>query len=196
MFINMGQAYALNEDGYLYGLGIGDEVADPPQRQAVYLTRVPLPQPGAANDPVLDYAAYEYFAGLDGDTPRWSASPGDAVPLDGLETMAQGAAMYHKGAGRYLFLSGLLKADGTGGLFEAPTPWGPWHLSATFPAGFIASLIPKGATPTGFYFTAAGGGGVTYNLNIGRIEMDLTEGMGTSQGDSTTTTVFHPTMSF
>ncbi len=167
MFINMGPAYGLNQDGYLYGLGIGDEIASPPQSQDVYLTRVPV-------EAALDYAAYEYFTGLDENgTPAWSPDPGAAAPLDGLRTMAQAAAIYHPGAGRYLFLSGLLEPDGTGGLFEAAAPWGPWTLSATFPAGFIPGIIPKDAGPDSFYFTAAGGGGVTYNLNIGRMQMTL-----------------------
>lgn len=167
IFINMGQAYALNQDGYLYGLGIGDELASPPRSQHVYLTRVPIER-------ALDYTAYEYFTDLDeSGNPRWSAAASDAAPLDGLRTMAQAAAFYHPGAGRYLFLSGPLETDGTGGLFEAAAPWGPWHLAATFPAGFIPGIIPKDAGADTFYFTAAGGGSVTYNLNIGQIQMSL-----------------------
>ena len=170
MFANMGRAYRLNQDGYLYALGIRHELGNPPRRQPVYLARVRLGEGGAA-DPVLDYGAYEYFADLRGESPTWSPRQEEAVPLEGLETMAQGSVMYHEGVDRFLFLTGLLRADGTGGLFEAPAPWGPWRLAATFPAGFIASLIPKGAGPASFYFTAAGGGGLTYNLNIGRMEL-------------------------
>lgn len=173
MFVNMGQAYRLNQDGYLYALGIRDELGSPPLRQPVYLARVRLEAPGAATDPVTDYSAYEYYAGQEGGSPRWSRRQEDAEPLEGLETMAQASAMYHEGVGRFLFLTGLLRGDGTGGLFEAPKPWGPWRLAATFPAGFIASLVPKGTGPASFYFTAAGGGGLTYNLNIGRMELAL-----------------------
>ncbi|HEC23292.1 MAG TPA: DUF4185 domain-containing protein [Chloroflexi bacterium] len=191
MFINMGRAYEADQDGYLYGLGVGDEVADPPRSQAVYLTRVPLAAgspPAPADDPVLDYAAYEYFAGLDEiGNPIWSPDPDDAAPLDGLATMAQGSAMYHPDLRRYLFLSGLVgTAPGAeaglegvtdeipvGVLYEAPFPWGPWRPAALFPGGFIASLLPKGAGPNDLYFTASGGGGVTYNLNVGHLRLEI-----------------------
>ena len=191
MFINMGQAYRLNRDGYLYGLGISDEVADPARIQAVYLARVPVAsgeRPQAAADPVLTYTAYEYFAGLDENgMPVWSSVPDEAAPLEGLETMAQASAIYHEGIQRYLFLSGLVgNMPGTeaglegvtdtipvGALYEAPTPWGPWHRAAFLPAGFIASLLPKGAGPTDVYFTGSGGGGLTYNLHIGQIVMEV-----------------------
>lgn len=173
MFFNMGQNYELNEDGYIYGLGIADELPNNNRRQQVYLTRVPLPD-GGGYDPVLDYAAYEYFTGLDENgAPLWSGEPDTAVPLDNLETIAQGAAIYHEGAGQYLFLSGFLEQDGTGALFAAPNPWGPWYKVSDLPAGYIAGAITKGATADSFYFTAAGGGSVTYNLNVGQIKLQL-----------------------
>ena len=167
MFINMGQAYGLNRDGYVYALGIGDEIASPPQRQEIYLARAPV-------DQVLDYDAYRYFAGLQpGGAPIWSAQESEAAPLPGLYTLAQGAAMYHPGLDRFLFLSGFVgtldNGDPAGALFEAPTPWGPWHQVDRFPAGYIPGLIPKATGPDSFYFTAAGGGPVNYNLNVGQI---------------------------
>jgi hypothetical protein len=177
MFINMGQDYGLNRDGYLYGLGIQNEIADPPQSQAVYLLRVPITSTSKvdpAQDPILDYQNYRYFAGLEpGGAVRWSRYQTETVPLEGLTTMAQGAVIYHPGINRFLFLSGLIQADGTGGLFEAPDPWGPWHLAGTFPAGYIPNIIAKDMGPNDFYFTAAGGGGVTYNLNVAHMEMKL-----------------------
>lgn len=175
MFFNMGQNYSLNRDGYVYGLGIVDELPNDSRRQQVYLARVPLPD-GSGDDPVLDYAAYEYFTGLDeSGAPLWSGEMGTAVPLDGLETIAQGAAFYHEGAGQYLFLSGFREKDGTGALFAAPEPWGPWYKVNDLPAGYIAGVIAKGATADSFYFTAAGGGPVTYNLNVGQIRLRMAE---------------------
>lgn len=173
MFINMGRNYELNRDGYVYALSIAHELPNDAHRQAVYLVRVPLPD-GSGHDPLLDYASYEYFAGLDeGNQPHWSNNPGNAVPLEGLETIAQGAAIYHPGVRQYLFLSGFLDPSGLGALFAAPAPWGPWYKVNDLPMGFIAGIIPKRASETSFYFTASGGGPVTYNLNVGRIEMEL-----------------------
>ncbi len=216
MFFNMGQAYCENRDRYLYGLGIGREVAlEDPRPQKVYLLRVPLDRshassesgvtegaggssrllyadraPKASDDPVLDYSAYEYFAGFDAHgRPRWSAKAEEAEPLEGLATKAQGSALYHPGLKRYLFLSGYLESvqlrkggavpGGTAigevpaaALFESPHPWGPWRLADRFPGGYIASFVPKGAGPNSVYFAAAGGGGLTYALNIGRLELE------------------------
>ena len=188
MFINMGQDYRLNEDGYLYGLGIDGEVADPPQLEPIYLTRVRRAADGAsaADDPVLKYANYQYFTGTDENgQPKWSSDQNEAVPLNGLETLAQASAMYHPDLRRYLFLSGWVgEAPGTsagvagvsdnvlvGALYEAAKPWGPWHKVAFFPGGFIANMFPKGTTPDGLYFAAAGGGGLTYNLNVGHLKL-------------------------
>ncbi len=198
MFINMGRAYGLNRDGYLYGLGIGEEIGEEPELQQVYLARVRV-RNGGGPDPVLDYRAYEYFAGWkSGGEPRWVGyeQRDEAAPLEGLATAAQGSAIYHEGAGRYLFLSGLADiAPGeqlglpgvqdpipAGVLYEAPKPWGPWRRAGMFPGGYIPSIIPKDAGPRHFYFTASGGGFVTYNLNVGRMEFEL--GQGGSGGES------------
>ena len=209
MFFQMGRGYSLNWDGYLYGLGIAAEVdLEQPAAQPVYLLRVPLSRPagagGAADatssrpdpaeDPVLDYSAYEYFAGYDmHGQPRWRSDPEDAAVLSELSTWCQGSAMYHAGLDRFLFLAGwvgearwaelaghqrsLVSGPGkprvpwpAAALYEAPHPWGPWRLVGRFPGGFIASFIAKDATPTSVYYAAAGGGGVPYALNIARIE--------------------------
>ncbi len=204
MFFNMGRAYRLNADGYLYALGVGTEAdLDPPRRQRVYLLRVPLlsgralaqaapeqwlRRPAAEKDPVLDYDRYEYFAGHDATGQvRWVSDPEKAEPLGGIFTIAQGSAMYHPGLKRYLFLSGLIgtaarrelfgpevpepdQEHPAGAVFEAPAPWGPWRLAGRFPAGYIASWIPKGTGPDSAWFAAAGGGGVTYALNLARLK--------------------------
>ena len=175
MFIQMGQAYELNRDGYVYALGIADELGTPAASQPVYLSRVRLGE-GNGTDPVLDVDSWEYLTGITAwGAPRWSGDPGDAVLLDGVETIAQGAALYHEGSRQYLFLSGFTDLDGTGTLYAADSPWGPWYVAGEFPAAFIAGVIAKDAGDDGFWFTAAGGGEVGYNLNLGRIEFTVDE---------------------
>ena len=190
MFIQRDKAYGDFGDGYLYALAMGQEVAPDPRPNRIYLARVKLDFSGG-RDPVVDYDAWRYFAGMKGGKPRWKRNPDKARPLDGLSSLAQGSAMYHPGIGRYIFLSGFVGvARGSalglatdepypaGALFEAPAPWGPWRQVGLFPAGFIASLVPKGSGENDVWFTAAGGGEVTYNLNLGRLVFTRNSGGG------------------
>ncbi len=191
MFINMGQAYELNRDGYLYALATPGEVGSVPTDQQIYLARVPITQGyrvDPTDDPILNYANYEYYAGLDDSgEPIWCSDQKSAVPLAGLHTRAQCSAMYHEYTNTYLLFCGLVgtapgEEAGQSGvtdpipvaaLYEAANPWGPWRRAGLVPGGFIGSLIPKDSGPGWVYFTAAGGGGVTYNLNIGKLILDL-----------------------
>ncbi len=194
MFINMGQDYALNRDGYAYALGFSGEAGL--EEGSLYLARVPAQS-------IADYSAYEYFSRLDAATPQWSASQADAVPLENLFTVGQGSAMYHEGTDRYLFLTSAAEYAaasnglfGYGALFEAPQPWGPWRKvsdlcfqpecddgtynplwtdrDAPFgaePGKYVPGLIPKDTGSNYVYFTIAGGN-THYQLQIGRLEFD------------------------
>ena len=171
MLINMGKNYALNTDGFVYGLGIHGELIWPPANQQVYLARVP-------KDSIAHYNAYRYFTGLDADSvPQWSKEQTDAAPLPNLTTVGLGAAMYHPGVKKYLFLA-LPEQNGEAALtlFYADKPWGPWRVVQRFDGEvYIPGVITKDTGPKSFYFTAAGGGGVgnTYQLTIAKIEMEL-----------------------
>ncbi len=174
MFIQKGRGYDLDRDGYVYALGIADELGTPATSQPVHLARVRLGAGDTAADPVIDYDAWEYLAEVaPSGAPRWSNDPASTVALDGVTTLAQGAALYHEGSRQYLFLSGFTDLDGTGTLYAADNPWGPWYTAAELPAGYIAGVIAEDAGPDSFWFTAAGGGGVTYNLNLGQIVLDI-----------------------
>lgn len=182
MFINMGQDYALNTDGFVYALGIGSEGMW--ESGAVYLARVPV-------DAISNYDAFEYFVDLTESGPLWSLSQADAGALPGLFANLQGSAIYHPGTERYLFMTAsvLDPPGGAGGLFEAPSPWGPWTQVATLcfdygcemPPGtapswqdgkYIAGLIPKGAGPDSVYFSISGGD-THYQLQIGELVFEL-----------------------
>jgi hypothetical protein len=167
-FINMGQAYALNLDGYVYALGMGAEWN---WFGGTYLCRVP-------KDSILYYKAYRYFSGLTGSIPGWSASQDDAQALEGVRTMDQGSAMFHPYLKRYLFLTSLL-------LYDAPAPWGPWTkvgawTSADSPVqwqgGYQPGIISKDTGPDWFWFTISGQNDlpkVTYRLHLGKMRLKL-----------------------
>ena len=168
-FINMGQDYSLNTDGYVYALGIGTEWSWP---GPVRLARVP-------KEEVLNYAAYEYLAGTNDDgTPRWSPDEREAIPLPGVRASEQGSAMFHPGIGRYLFLTSRT-------LYDAPEPWGPWTYAGSWggasaplewQGGYQPGIISKDTGPDSFWFTIAGQNAapkIEYRLNLGRMVMTL-----------------------
>jgi hypothetical protein len=165
MFVNMGQAYELNEDGYVYAMGVPHELAASPM--SVVLGRVPVGS-------VADHGQWTVLAGFDGSgQPIWSSDASGAVAMEGLQTQCQGSAMYHPGAERYLFLTGVETFDsGQGALYEAVHPWGPWIRVGDIPGTNISSLVAKGAGDDFVFYTAAGGTS-PYNLNIRAITMAL-----------------------
>jgi hypothetical protein len=171
-FINMGQDYSLNGDGTVYALGIGTEWA---WSGPVRLARVRL-------EAVLDYSAYEYFAGTAEDgSPRWSREEREAAALPGVRTSEQGSAMYHPGIGRYLFLTARA-------LYDAPEPWGPWTYAGSWggasaplrwQGGYQPGIVSKDTGPDSFWFTIAGQNRaprIEYCLNLGRMVMTLRDG--------------------
>lgn len=170
MFFNMGRNFELNSDGWVYGLAIESEITDASTPQPVHLLRVP-------RDSIANYAAYRYFSGMQNGVAQWSTSIADKAPLDNLNTVALGAAMYHPGVKKYLFLAVSVQGGGPAlTLFYADQPWGPWKVGQVFDGEFyIPGIISKDTGPTSFWFTGAGGAGMgsTYQLTIGKIEMAL-----------------------
>ena len=172
-FINMGQNYSLNTDGFVYALGIGTEWHWMGLR--VFLTRV-------KRENISDYGKYEYFAGyLKHDQPKWSSQQSAARPVDGLITFGQGSAIYHPGIKRYLFMTDF-------DVFDAPNPWGPWTYAGSWTTwmyrpgkiewqgGYQPGIIAKGTGPDSFWFTVAGQNEkprITYSCNLGKIIMKL-----------------------
>jgi len=172
-FINMGQNYSLNTDGYVYALGIGTEWHWMDLR--VYLTRVKKAD-------IASYTKYEYFAGYGKkDKPKWTSDQAMAKPVKGPITYGQGSAIYHPGIKRYLFMTDF-------DVFDAPNPWGPWTYSGSWTTwytrpgkkewqgGYQPGMITKGTGPDTFWFTVAGQNKkplVTYSYNLGKMHMKL-----------------------
>ncbi len=172
-FINMGQAYSLNEDGYVYALGIGTEYG---WTGGTCLCRVPKKS-------ILDYSAYRYFTSVREGQPAWSESQNDAQPLDSLRTRDQGSSMYHPFLKRYLFMTTWL-------LYESPAPWGPWTKAGAWrtteaPVQWLGAyqpgIISKSTGPDWFWFTASGQQAapkMTYTLHLGKMRLKLVNPSG------------------
>jgi len=162
----MGKNYELNHDGYVYSFGIPQ-----PGRWhgGIYLARI-------SKQKILDYGAYEYFVGMEGEVALWSLLQSEAKPLPGLTTADQISAMYHPEIKRYLLLT-------SRDLFDAPNPWGPWTYAGSWarpsPAGWAGGyqpgIISKDVGSDYFWFTISGqsdkGAEVDYKLNLGKILM-------------------------
>lgn len=172
-FINMGQNYNLNTDGYVYALGIGTEWHWMGLR--VYLARV-------RKEDIKNYKAYEYFGGYAiNDKPKWTKNQSEAKPVKGPITFGQGSAIYHPGIKRYLFMTDF-------DVFDAPHPWGPWTYSGTWTnwktrpgkkewqGGYQPGIISKGTGPDYFWFTVSGQNqrpNITYSCNLGKMMLRL-----------------------
>jgi hypothetical protein len=162
LMINMGKAYNLNKDGFVYALAIGTETN---WSGEVYLARV-------KKQDILKYAAWEYFTGTSNGQPQWSQLQTHAVPVPNLFATDQGSAIYHPGVKRYLFLT-------LSHLFEAPEPWGPWTVAGDFPhdkaewqRGYQPGIIAKGLGPNSFWFTISSQNRppyLTYSFHIGQM---------------------------
>ena len=167
-FVNMGKNYELNQDGFVYGFGMPRPGIWP---GGIYLARVSVAE-------ILDYEAYEYFQGMNGDQPIWSSSQFDAQPVPNLQAVNQSSAIYHPGVGRYLFFT-------SQDLFDAPHPWGPWTLAGSWArppepgwgGGYQPGIINNGIGDDYFWFSISGqpekGAEVEYKLNLGKIIMNM-----------------------
>lgn len=83
----------------------------------VALMRVP-----ATEDAVEDQSAYSYFAGLDGEQPRWSEDLGDAATVvEG--TIGELSVMWSTYLERWIMT---YSDAGNAYIREGITPWGPW----------------------------------------------------------------------
>ena len=163
----MGKDYSLNKDGYVYALGIGTEWS---WYGHIYLARV-------FKDQILNYDSYEYFIEEQDNKTFWSKSQFDAKPLKGIITNDQISAMYHSKIGRYIILNANY-------VYDAPNPWGPWCFSGKWSRfgwyGYQPGIISKNTSRDSFWFAIAGQqspneGGVTYQLNIGKIILNNNE---------------------
>jgi len=159
VFLNMGQAYGLDTDGYVYVYGMVSEIET---NGLVYLARVL--KSNLKSDP-LHYNTWQYFTGLDSmRQPKWDASENNAQPLSGVISRNIFSAIYHPGSQQYFILTAELL---NGNLFKAAQPWGPWtsmgkwfdvesNLNTAWGGSYMPGMITKDLGAGSFYFACGG----------------------------------------
>jgi hypothetical protein len=122
-FLNFGRNYAGARDDHVYIYSPDTDSAYVPGDRMV-LARVPKGR-------IRDRAAYEFFTGMQGNTPTWSKE----IDRRGAVFTNPGACYrshvsYNAGLRRYLLCQTLPDGDprfrGGFGIYDAPEPWGPW----------------------------------------------------------------------
>ena len=106
--------------GYVYGYGVK------PWSDGLGLSRVP-------KNRLADRAAYEFFAGIDGEGhPIWTSDIDAQEPaFSDANGIGWGVTcVFHPVLERYLLAVRHSGDSGEWGLFDAPEPWGPWTTAA------------------------------------------------------------------
>ncbi|MCF8224814.1 MAG: DUF4185 domain-containing protein [Bacteroidales bacterium] len=126
-FLQFGRAYSDARDDYVYSyfihslLQTEDFGISKPGK--IYLARV-------LKDYILDKSKYEYFAGINDSTVLWSNAVDDKKPVFINEIDGVGwnlSVSYNKPLQRYFLMTEHTETiAGYHGIFDAPTPWGPW----------------------------------------------------------------------
>ena len=121
-FLNAGRNYhGLPDrlDRYVYIYGPRQPGQTGTARQ-LYLARVPRRK-------LRDRSAYEFFTGLSSPgQPRWQGDETLAQPVfEDTNGLSTGAVVYVPGLKRFL-LASFHTGPGQLGVFDAPSPWGPW----------------------------------------------------------------------
>ncbi len=149
--LNFAQDYAGALDGFVYHYfirkqgspgGLGVHVPG-----MIDLARVPTGS-------LMDVAAYEYFAGLNGGMPEWTTDATARMPV--FENPAgvgwNLSVSYNAGLGRYILATEHAATfSGNVGFYDAGTPWGPWTTVAYFEAG-NGGVFGEGDIETSTFF--------------------------------------------
>ena len=127
-FLQFGQDYQGARDNYVYTFApeTMDETNWEVQKPGeILLMRVPKQE-------IEDQSKYEYFAGLQGQTPTWTNDITDRAPVfvDVQNGVMRTSVIYNAGLDRYLLITQQVSRKQTTnyhiGIYDAPEPWGPW----------------------------------------------------------------------
>jgi hypothetical protein len=135
-FMNAGRDNSAAEDNYIYSYG-ARWVFTQGAENDLYLARVP-------KDKIKDRNSYEFFAGFGtGSNPLWTSDVNSRKPVftdpNGVGNQGLATVNYNPHIKRYILAAGHHKPGGAVhgpagclGLFDGPTPWGPWTTVAYY----------------------------------------------------------------
>jgi len=138
-FLQFGRGYADARDDFVYVYG-----AHLKQRRTLAVQR-----PGeiallrAPRDQLMNRGAWEFFAGLQGGQPTWTADIFARAPVfeDPRGVGWTVSASHNRGLDRYLLITEHeVTMEGRIGIFDAPEPWGPW-TTVIYEDGFGAGSL-------------------------------------------------------
>ncbi|MGG1519360.1 serine hydrolase [Paenibacillus oryzisoli] len=118
-FVNYGQHYEGAQDNYVY-IYSPDGPSAYEEYDHIVLARV-------NRDHIRSRSAYEFYRGTDeAGAPIWTTKLEDRGPVFTFPRHCHRLeALYHAATGRY-WLVPACNHEGSWGIFDAPTPWGPW----------------------------------------------------------------------
>jgi hypothetical protein len=123
-FCQFGAGYAGARDGFVY-IYAPDSI-DPTHWNVRLPGHINLLR--VARERIEMKSAYEFFAGFDAGTPRWTKSPAERQPTwaDTEQGTHRIAVSYNPGLKRYLLTTITIDRSGWISVYDAPDPWGPW----------------------------------------------------------------------
>ncbi len=148
-FLQFGAGYSGARDNYVYSYFArstgGRFFVSKPGR--IDLARVP-------RDRVHEQSAYEFFAGMNGNQPRWTSNSAQRQPVfeDPRGISWTLSATYNPGIGRYLLITEHDETfRGKIGIFDAPEPWGPW-TTVSYERDSFGSASSQAGSPESFFW--------------------------------------------
>jgi hypothetical protein len=126
-FLQFGQDYQGARDNYVYVYGNENKNNTWNVQTPGEIALMRVPKTGLTNK-----SNYEYFAGMNGDTPQWTANPAERIPVfsDPTNGIMRTSVSYNAGLNRYFLITQQVDRyqsnNGHIGIYDAPEPWGPW----------------------------------------------------------------------
>jgi CubicO group peptidase (beta-lactamase class C family) len=178
-FLNFGANYSGARDHYVYVYSHDSDSAYVPADR-VALARVP-------KDQIRDHSAYEFLREVSADgTPVWTKEIGErGGAFNNPNRCYRVTVSYDAGLKRYLLCQAGAdrRVEAGFGVFDAPTPWGPWTTVTYMPAwdvdpGETCSFPTKWMSSDGKTLHLVFSGGDSFNVRTATLTIARERGKG------------------